>query len=134
MSFDLAVFYTERHHTDDEAVRRYVAYCELEDLKPHIEPSPQVAAFLAELTAELPQLDDWPTTDIDRCPWSCAFDVSEGHAIMPMVWSAVDSVPPRIVALAFKHGLVCVDPQSERILAAPWFDGKPRPWWRFWSS
>ena len=112
MSFDLGVFYTTRVHTDGEAVRRYVAYCEEEDLGPYIEPSPSVAAFLVELTAEWPQIDEWPEETIDDCPWSAAFDVSEGHVLMPMVWSAADVVPPRIIALAAKHGLVCVDPQS----------------------
>lgn len=132
MSFDLGVFYTSRPHSDAEAVRRYVAYCEADDLTPYIEPSPSVAAFLAELTTELPQIDEWPEDDLDKCPWSCAFDVSEGHVLMPMVWSAADAVPPKIIALAAKHGLVCVDPQSEKILTAPWLHGERKPWWKFW--
>jgi hypothetical protein len=133
MSFDLGVFYTARPHTDVEAVRRYVAYCEEDDFTPYVEPSAAIEAFLKELTAELPQIDDWPEESIDDCPWSCAFDVSEGHVLMPMVWSAADTVPPKIVTLAEKHGLVCVDPQSEKILTAPWRRAaEPKPWWKFW--
>jgi hypothetical protein len=133
MSFDLGVFYTARPHTDVEAVRRYVAYCEEDDFTPYVEPSAAIEAFLKELTPELPQIDDWPEESIDDCPWSCAFDVSEGHVLMPMVWSAADTVPPKIVTLAEKHGLVCVDPQSGKILTAPWRRAaEPKPWWKFW--
>ena len=133
MSFDLGVFYTARSQTDEEAVRRYVAYCEEDDLTPYIEPSPRVAAFVEELTGELPQIDDWPDETIDECPWSCAFDRSEGHVLIPMVWSVADTIPPKIVALAAKHGLDCVDPQSEKILTAPWLGAQGRKsWWMFW--
>ncbi len=132
MSFDLGVFHTSRPHTDAEAVDRYVAYCEQDYLAPYIEPNPRVAAFLAELTQELPQIDDWPEETIDDCPWSCAFDVSEGHVLMSMVWSAADDIPLKIVALAEKHLLVCVDPQSGTILTAPWQRTPKRPWWKFW--
>ena len=132
MSFDLGVFFTARSHTHAEAIRRYVAYCEEDDLAPYIEASPAVAAFLEELTSELPQIDDWPEETIDECPWSCAFDVSEGHILIPMVWSAAETLPAKIVALAERHGLVCVDPQSERILAAPWLRCANKPWWKIW--
>ena len=132
MSFDLGVFFTSRSHTDAEAVQRYLAYCEEDDLSAYVEASPAVDAFLRELTAELPQIDDWPEESIDDCPWSCAFDVSEGHVLMPMVWSASDTLPTKIVALAEKHGLVCVDPQAERILTAPWLRPVTKPWWKVW--
>jgi hypothetical protein len=28
--------------------------------------------------------------DIDNCPWSCNFDESDFHVIMPMVWSRIE--------------------------------------------
>ena len=31
MSFDLGVFYTQVPHSDQDAVNRYIAYCEEED-------------------------------------------------------------------------------------------------------
>jgi hypothetical protein len=119
MSFDLGVFYTTRPHTDADAVKRYVAYCEEDDLSPYIEASPTVAAFLSELTAQYPQIDDVPEEELESCPWSVAFDVSEGHVLMPIVWSAAEKMYPIIAELAEKHGLVCVDPQSKTIVTAP---------------
>jgi len=133
MSFDLGVFYTEKTHSDEEATKRYVAYCEAEDLTPFIEPSEKVASFLKELTSQYPQIDDWPEEDLDNCPWSIAFDVSEGHILMPMVFSKAEEMYSVIVALAKKHGLVCVDPQSGRIVtASPGIRKAERPWWKFW--
>ncbi|WP_020407445.1 hypothetical protein [Hahella ganghwensis] len=133
MSFDLGVFYTESPHTDEEAIERYIAYCEMDDLTPYIEPSEKVGAFLKELTDQYPQIDDWPEADIDECPWSIAFDVSEGHILMPMVFSRADEMYQVIVSLAEKHGLICVDPQSSRIAYAPsGMRKQEKPWWQFW--
>jgi hypothetical protein len=133
MSFDLGVFYTEKPHSDEEATRRYVSYCEEEDLSPYIEPSEKVASFLKELTEQYPQIDDWPEKDLDNCPWSIAFDVSEGHILMPMVFSRAKEMYTVIVSLAEKHGLVCVDPQSSKIVTAPPSIRKEdKPWWKIW--
>lgn len=84
MSMDLGVFFTSRPHTDEEALKRYIAYCEEDDLAPYIEASPKVDAFLTELTESYPQIDDVSEAELDDCPWSCAFDVSEGHILMPI--------------------------------------------------
>jgi hypothetical protein len=119
MSFDLGVFYTETPLSDEDAVKRYVAYCEMEDLSSLIEPNSKVESFLKELTKQFSQIDDWPEEDLDNCPWSIAFDVSEGHILMPMVFSKVEEMYPIIVDLSQKYGLVCVDPQSKCIVTAP---------------
>jgi hypothetical protein len=135
MSFDLGVFYTTKPHTDAEAVKRYIAYCEEEDLSQYIEPSQNVAAFLAELTRQYPQIDDVSEEELESCPWSIAFDVSEGHVLMPMVWSAAETMYPVIVELAEKHRLVCVDPQSKSIVTAPpGIKVQGRKWWQVWKK
>jgi len=56
MSFDLGVFYTQVPHSDQDAVNRYIAYCEEEGLSPYIEPHHSVADFLKELTEQYPQI------------------------------------------------------------------------------
>lgn len=133
MSFDLGIFYTERPHSDEDATNRYVAFCEEDDLSPYIEPSQKVSDFLIELTDKYPQIDDWPEEDIDDCPWSIAFDISEGHILMPMVFSKADEMYKVIASLAEKHGLVCIDPQSSKIAyAPPGIYVETKPWWRFW--
>ena len=133
MSFDLGVFYTVRPLSDEEAVNRYVAYCEEGNLSPYIEPSDKISAFLKELTEQYPQIDDWLEEDIDNCPWSIEFDVSEGHILMPMVYSSAEAMYPLITSLAKKHGLVCIDPQSGKIVTAPLGILKANnPWWKLW--
>lgn len=119
MSFDLGVFYTERPQSDDDAGERYVALCDGSNLADWIEPSPKVEAFLNDLTTRYPQIDDVADEAVDDSPWSCAFDVSEGHAIMPMVWSRAEEMAAIIAELAAKHGLVCFDPQEGKIVSAP---------------
>ena len=135
MSMDIGVFYTERPHTDQDALNRYIAFCEADDLTPYIEASPTVASFLEELTATYPQIDDIPEDELDDCPWSCAFDVSDGHVLMSMVSSKYEETALLVVQLAHKHGLVCIDPISGTILSAP--DGvhlrRSSSWWQFWK-
>ena len=53
---------------------------------PILNRAKKVNDLLVELTDKYPQIDDWPEDDIDECPWSIAFDVSEGHILMPMVF------------------------------------------------
>ena len=96
-----------------------MAYCEEDDLTPYVEVSPTVAAFLSELTKQYPQIDDVMEEKLDECPWSISFDISEGHVIMPMVWSQADKMLPIIAKLAEKHALVCIDHQFEVIVTAP---------------
>lgn len=119
MSFDLGVFYTDRPHSDDDAGERYVAYCGGGDLKPWIEPSPRVAAFLKELAEQYPHIAEVPEQSVDGSPWAAALDESEGHILMPMVFSWAERMYPIIVGLAEKHGLVCFDPQEGKIVTAP---------------
>ena len=135
MSMDLSVFHTVRPISDAEALERYISYCENELRPEYVEPSPKVEALLRELAETYPQIDDIPESQLDQCPWSCAHDVSESHAIMAMVSSKYESAAMLIVELAHKYGLVCFDPISGTILTAP--EGihvvKKRPWWRFWQ-
>jgi hypothetical protein len=118
MSYDLGVFFTSRPLSEDDAMERYSAYCS-GDYSHFLEPSAQIDAFLKDLTDRYPQIDDVPEDDLDSCPWSIAFDVSEGHVVMAMVHSRSEEVAPFVVSLAETHGLVCVDPQDGRVLTAP---------------
>ena len=118
MSYDLCVFFSSRPLSEDDAMQRYSAYCS-GDFSHFVEPSPRIGAFLEDLTDRYPQIDDTADEDLEDCPWSIAFDVSEGHVVMPMVFARADEVAPFVVSLAEKHGLVCVDPQDGRIRTVP---------------
>ena len=84
-----------------------------------VEANHAVAAFLSELTRQYPQMDDVPEDQIDDCPWSAAFDVSDGHIILPIAWSRCVEMAPVILALAEKHGLMVYDPQSDNVFLPP---------------
>lgn len=135
MSFDLGVFYTKTPLTDEEATKRYIAYCGEEDFSKYVEPSPAITKFVEELTSKYPQIDDVAEDKLDDCPWSIAFDISEGHVLIAMRFSMAKEASDLIIELAYKHGLVCFDPQSSKIVVAP--EGinksnKQKPWWKFW--
>jgi hypothetical protein len=116
MSYDLAVWHTSSRLTNEEAGKLYHKLCagETSGVTAH----PGIERFHAELTAKHPEIDDVPEEridDTDYCPWSCAFDRSPGHVIMPCVWSKADYVADLILTLARKHGLAVYNPQSGTI-------------------
>jgi hypothetical protein len=115
MSFDLAVWSENRLITTEQAQAKYERICA--GAVPA--GSPELTDFVAQLTQRYPQIDDVNEDELDECPWSCEFDLSEGHCIMNLRWDAVESVVPEIVALARAHRLVCYDPQNEQILFQP---------------
>jgi hypothetical protein len=77
-------------------------------------PTPAIAAFVAALLAR------WPDIDVDESsPWSASpliGDASGSTFYTGVVWSRADEVGELIAATAREHGLVCYDPQSERLL------------------
>lgn len=109
MSYDFAVWHASRPITTREATEIYIRLGG-EDIA-GIEPHPGVAAFLEELTARYPQIDDWDEDDLDNCPWTVAFDLSNRHVLMCMSFSRVDEIVPIIEGLAAKHDLVWFNPQ-----------------------
>jgi hypothetical protein len=113
MSFDLAVWYSSTPQTNDRALWIYQALCDGDCSV--VEPQASVAAFLRELSAQYPDIDTVPEDEIDISPWTCCFDVSDGHVIMPISWGRVEEVAPIVVELAAKHGLVCYNPQGRQV-------------------
>ena len=136
MSCDHGVWFPYEKISDQEALALYARLCDgdLSGVRPH----PAVDAFYEELTSMHPEIDTIPDDRIDDheyCPWSCALDRSEGHVIMPCVWSRAEYVSRLIHELGKKHGLAVYDPQSGRITFP---DHLPvalitnSPWWKFW--
>ena len=119
MGYDLGVFYSERPHSNGEATERYRAYRRKDRVADFIEPSPRVGAFLKELTERYPRLRDLSDEAAEASPWSADFESSEGHVLLSIVLSKALDTARVIVDLAERNGLICVDPQSEKILFAP---------------
>jgi len=134
MSCDYSVWHTTSRLNAWQAGELYVRLCEGDTSG--VVPHPGIGAFYAELTSQHLEIDDVPedrVADTDLCPWSVAFDRSDGHLIMCCVWSKADYVGDLVRTLASKHGLAMYDPQSERI-NYPSTDQGNRPWWKLWTS
>lgn len=135
MSFDLSVWYSSRPVRPEEAGRVHVALSERR--LDGVESSPRVLRFVDELTARYPQIDDVPEDEVDECPWTIAFDQSEGHVILCIASSRAAEMKPIVQELAAKHGLVCYDPQVDEVYNPPGVRAartvRTRPWWKFWG-
>ena len=132
MSCDYAVWFPHKRLSNGDAGQLYVALCDGDTSG--VQAHPAIGAFLAELTATHPQIDDVAEEEIgnhDLCPWSVAFDQSSGHLIMCCVWPKADYVGQLLGDLARKHGLALYDPQSERI-SYPDDAPNSKPWWKVW--
>ncbi len=132
MSCDYSVWHTNSRLNSVEAQALYLRLCEgdVSGIVPH----PSIDAFYDELTARHPEIDDVPEDrleDTDLCPWSIAFDRSDGHLIMCCAWSKAVYVGNLLLQLASKHGLALYDPQSERIFYSS-ASQVAKPWWKFW--
>ena len=134
MSCDFGVWYPYERLSNKAAGELYIDLCEATRDSPRGHPS--VDAFYQELVASHPEIDTVSVDqldDKDYCPWSCAFDRSEGHIIMSCIWPQADKVQALLVSLSRKHGLALYDPQSERII----YPDEPsqigsKPWWKLW--
>ncbi len=117
MSYDLAVWHASRPITTQEAsdIYRRLGEEELSAVGPHQGAN----AFLAELTTQYPQIDDWDESDIDNCPWSGAFDQSDRYLLIYISFSRVAEIMPLIEGLAAKHDLVCFNPQWPCVMYPP---------------
>lgn len=119
MSFDLSVWYSPRPLTDAEAADRYTAFRENGNVTCRVETDERLARFVADVTSRYPQIDDVADDEIDACPWNVAFDISERHVTVPIMWAYVEEIAPFVMDLAERHGLVCYDPQSRRVHLPP---------------
>lgn len=132
MSCDYSVWHTTLRLSAAEAGKLHVRLCEGDTSE--VAPHPGIDSFYKELTAQHPEIDDVPEDQLDNkdlCPWSVAFDRSDGHIIMCCIWPKADYVGSLVSRLATKHGLVFYDPQSERV-TYPGEVQASKPWWKFW--
>ncbi len=123
MSYDLAVWHATQPITTREAQEVYFRLCEGDHAA--VEPHVGVACFLRDLTRSYPELGEWDRLEPDRCPWSAAFDKSEGHVVMCTAFSRADEVTGLVESLAAKHDLVCFNPQGPYVAYPPRIAGMP---------
>jgi hypothetical protein len=117
MTFDLAVWEGTRPQTDEAASLVYGQLMDrMEAGDCDTEPTPRIRAYVDALLSRWPEITDESGAD---SPWADAPLIGNafGDAIyFAMVWSRADEAAEFAARLADQHGLVCYDPQSERLL------------------
>jgi hypothetical protein len=121
MTYDLAVWEGERP-VDDEAGTKYYMEHVAANLWNYEEsdildapPTPRIKAYVEALLERWPELD---TDEGDNSPWSTAPLIGEAWGpfiYFAMVWSMAEEASAFAADLAQQHGLVCYDPQLERL-------------------
>ena len=118
MSYDLAVWEGERPDDDEATMKFYmeriVPQLEEYDPKNPITPTPRIRAYVEAL------LECWPDIQAEDngSPWSTGPLLREAvgwFIYFSMVFSMADEASAFAADLAQQHGLVCFDPQLERL-------------------
>ncbi|WP_297429032.1 hypothetical protein [Clostridium sp.] len=113
MSWDCAVWHSNSVKNKEDAYALYKKLCNGDTS--YIGPTQRIQDFYEELTAKHPEIDDVSEEEVDNldlCPWSVAFDKSEGHIIMSCVMSKAEYINDLIQKLARKHELSFFEPQK----------------------
>ena len=116
MSYDLAVWEGECP-ADDKAARRaftdlYERYIDTDVEHP---PAERIAAYVAAL---LERWCDLTEDEEDASPWSTGPLIGEARGPLvyfPMRWDMAEEASTYAAALADSMGLVCFDPQQNRL-------------------
>lgn len=116
MSFDLAVLEGPRPSSDEAAAIEFGLMMDrMETAAGAVEPTRRIRAYVDALLAHWPDI----TTDAgEDSPWADGPLIGNafGDAIyFSMVWSQAEEASAFAARMANEHGLVCYDPQAERL-------------------
>jgi len=121
MSYDLAVWIgpkpSSAAEADTEFARRMDAMEEaLENGGAAEPPAPAIRAFVEAALARYPELDD---ESGDDCPWASSPLIGEADGDLiyfSLTFSGAEYARDELASIASSLGLVCYDPQIERML------------------
>jgi hypothetical protein len=118
MSYDLAVWEGQRPADDEAGTKFYLKQIipQLEGYDPRdpTPPTPRIRAYVEALLKRWPDIQ----ADDDGSPWSTSPLIGEAvgwFIYFPMVFSMAEEASAFAADLAQQHGLVCYDPQLERL-------------------
>jgi hypothetical protein len=123
VSFDLVVLSGAKPLDADGAREAYERLCEGAEWSTVLAEDDRVAQFVAALSAQWPDIDALPESEVDSSPWSSGFEVSPAHVVIAMRFSAADAVVEFCSATALSLGLYVFDPQDGTLYSP---DHEPR--------
>lgn len=135
MSFDLAVWEGPLPASAGAATAEYERRMEAMEaaLDRDAEPppaTPAIRAFVEAALARYPELDEHSG---DECPWASSPLIAEavGDLIyFPLTFQGAAYAADVLAGIAQEQGLVCYDPQSERLLPDPHVTSAEGGWLR----
>ncbi len=112
MSYDLLVWEGDRPANDEDAAELVPSLCEQYLEESPLPPTPSIAAYVQALIERYPELD----VD-DNSPWTGPLlsDASGPIVSIPIRWDRQEDASAWAAQLAHDHGLVCFDPQLDRL-------------------
>jgi hypothetical protein len=123
VSFDLVVLSGAKQLDADGAREAYERLCEGAEWSAVLAEDDRLAQFVAALSAQWPDIDALPESEVDSSPWSSGFEVSPAHVVIAMRFSAADAVVEFCSATALSLGLYVFDPQDGTLYSP---DHEPR--------
>ena len=127
MSFDLGILSGAQRLDADQARNAYERLCQGARWSSVLAKDDRVAQFVASLSAQWPDVDTLPESELDASPWSGGFEVSPGHVLLTMRFSAPDAVLDFCLTTALGLGLNVFDPQDGTLYSPNQEPRKARP-------
>jgi hypothetical protein len=118
MSYDMAVWVGAKPSDDAAALKEYEELWEkYEDTEESAHP--EILAFIDDLTKRYPDLTELDDDHVDDSPW--ADGPLTGNVMGPffyfaMTYSGAEEAVPFVAETAARHGLVCFDPQTTKLI------------------
>ena len=119
MCVEIGIFFADAPLTDQDALHRYRTHGGEPDLNGVTDPGPHLSPFLTDLTARYPRLESLPEARRPNSPWTGELKACGEQAQIALGGHECANALEFIMELAEKHGLVCFDPNTRSILAAP---------------
>lgn len=121
VSYDLAVWEGPRPGGDAEACAAYDRLYEEYLAGDEFDPAPAIVAFAVELAARWAEVSGGRTSAWD----SLLADASGPMIYLTMPYGVASALSDEAARLAADHGLVCFDPQTERLRLGPGQEHRP---------
>jgi hypothetical protein len=120
VSYDIAVWVGEQP-ADDEAAKAQYEALSARDRAESDPPDSRLIDYVTALTQRFPDLTDLDDDEVDDSPWAdgpLIDNVDGTFFYFALTYSGIHEALPFVAQTAKAHGLVCFDPQEDRLVVA----------------